>query len=199
MSTNQPTLAFDLERDVKILSAMASNLTPYLYEDELYGYLAGDLPRLTVGGLLLRLYRLTRLDDEWLTSEQQNQIQDASLNFDVECSQWAVHYEKKLQQELNARLNALEQFLKECSEKPHGCAVSYPSQAEKRTIIQHLRSEAQKQDVLPEDATARITQFDQKLRRLFEEGDFFFTDARLASVYPQDEFWWLYGYLVENG
>ena len=43
MSKHPPKLAFDLERDVRILSAMASSLTPYLYENEMYGYLEGDL------------------------------------------------------------------------------------------------------------------------------------------------------------
>lgn len=198
MSSNPPSLAYDLARDVKILSAMASNLTPYLYESELYGYLAGDLPRLTVGGLLLRLHRLTRLDDEWLTSEQQSQIQDARLNFEAECSQWAVHYENKLQLEIHARLTALEQFLHECAEKPYGCAASYPSQAEKRTIIHHLHAEAAKQDVLPEDVLVRVTKLDQRLRHNFEDGGFLISDKRLASVYPQDTFWWLYGHLNEE-
>jgi hypothetical protein len=177
---------------------MASNLTPYLYESELYGYLAGDLPRLTVGGLLLRLYRLTRLDDEQLTSEQQNQIQDARLNFEAECSQWAVHYENRLQQELNARLRALEQFLRECAENQQGCAASYPSQAEKRTIVHHLRAEAEEQDVLPDEVPGRLSKLDQHLRQLFEEGDFLIGDQRLASVYQREDFWWLYGHLSEK-
>jgi hypothetical protein len=198
MSSNQPTLAYDLARDVNILSAMASNLTPYLYESELYGYLAGDLPRLTVGGLLLRLYRLTRLDDEQLTSEQQSQIQDARLNFEAECSQWAVHYEKKLQQELNARLHALEQFLHECAENQRGCAANYPSQAEKRTILHHLRDEAEERDVLPEEVPGRLAKLDQRLRQLFEEGDFLIGDQRLAAVYPREDFWWLYGQMSER-
>ncbi|MBN1562376.1 MAG: hypothetical protein JXA10_00945 [Anaerolineae bacterium] len=198
MSSNPPSLAYDLARDVKILSAMASNLTPYLYESELYGYLAGDLPRLTVGGVLLRLYRLLRLDDEFLTSEQQSQIQDANLNFEAECSQWAVHYEHKLQHELQARCHALEQFLHECAEKLHGCAAIYPSQAEKRTMIYHLQAEAHERDVLADDMLARITKLDQRLRQFFEEGDFLIGDERLASVYPKDTFWWLYGQLIEE-
>jgi hypothetical protein len=198
MSSNQPTLAYDLARDVKILSAMASNLTPYLYETELYGYLAGDLPRLTVGGLLLRLYRLTRLDDELLTSEQQSQIQDARLNFEAERSQWSVHYENKLQREIESRLHALESFLRECLERLQGCAVSYPAQAEKRTIIHHLHTEASERDVLPEDARPRIAELDEHLHQLFREEDFLIGDKRLESVYPKDTFWWLYGHLVEE-
>jgi hypothetical protein len=196
MSANPPTLAFDLERDIRVLSAMASNLTPYLYEQEMYGYLGGDLPRLTLGGLLLRLYRLSRLDDI-LNTEQQNLVQDARINFEAECSKWAVHYEKKLHHELKSRAEALLRFLDECAENPSACAASYPSQAEKRIMIEHLRSEAEEHDVLSEELDTEVRLTDQRLRRLFEDGDFI-TDERLRSVYPRESFWWLYGYVAER-
>jgi hypothetical protein len=195
MSTNPPTLAFDLERDIRVLSAMASNLTPYLYEQEIYGSLGGDLPKLTLGGLLMRLYRLSRLDDI-LNTEQQNLVQNARINFEAECAKWAVHYENKLQHELKARAEALLRFLDECSENPSNCAASYPAQAEKRTMIEHLRSAAKEHDVLSEDMAARVRLADQRLRRVFEEGESI-TDERLKSVYPRESFWWLYGYIVE--
>lgn len=196
MSDNSPTLAFDLARDLRVLSAMASNLTPYLYETELYGYLDSDLPRLTIGGLLLRLYRLSRLEN-LLDSDQQNLVQDASINFEAECSKWAVHYENKLQHELNARINALDRFLDECVENVQECAADYPSQAEKRTIIEHLREEAAKENVLDEMHQVRIRRTDQKLQRLLRDGEFN-TDKRLQSVYPRDKFWWLYGNIIET-
>lgn len=197
MSDQTPTLAYDLARDVTVVAAMAAHLTPYLYEDELYGPLAGDLPRLTVGGLLLRLHRLTRLTDS-LSTEQQASVQAARANFEAERAQWAVHYEKKLVQELNARLRALEQFMAECTEKIRGCAASYPSQAEKRTIIAHLVAEATARDCLSDTTPARLAQLDQRVRTLFESGDFLINDDRLQVVYPAEEFWWLYGHLIEE-
>lgn len=196
MSTTPPKLAFDLDRDVEILSVMASSLTPYLYENELYGYLSGTMPRLTVGGLLLRLYRLSRLDD-YLTSEQQMQVQDARINFEAECSKWAVHYENKLRRELQARIDALGQFLNECADESPGCAAGYPTQAEKRIMIYHLREEAAEHEVLAEELELRIVQADGRLRQLFKEGEFL-TDERLKTVYPEDTFWWLYGYIPET-
>jgi len=195
MSTTPPKLAFDLDRDVNILVAMASSLTPYLYEDKLYGHLGGDMPQLTLGGLLMRLYRLTRLE-EHLTAEQQTQVQDARINFEAECAKWAVHYENKLRQELQSRLNALDGYLRECAEGVAGCAASYPIHAEKRVMIMHLRDDAIEEDALTEDLEARRLQVDERLRRLFHE-DGFITDPRLEDVYPRDIFWWLYGYLTE--
>ncbi len=196
MTTTPPKLAFNLDRDVEVLSVMASSLTPYLYENELYGYLSGTMPRLTVGGLLLRLYRLSHLDAH-LTSEQQNQVQDAHINFEAECSKWAVHYENKLRRELHTRLDALNQFLKECADDAQGCTGGYPVQAEKRIMIHHLREEAAEHEVLAEELELQIVQTDERLRRLFKEGQFI-TDERLKPVYPEDTFWWLYGYIPET-
>ena len=196
MSNRQPTLAFDLARDVRVLAAMASNLTPYLYEQETYGYLSGDLPRLTLGGLLLRLHRLSYLENE-LDADQQNLVQDARINFEAEQSEWAVHYEAKLQEELRQRIDALDRYLQECGDNGQGCAAEYPSQAEKRTMIEHLRDEAERRDVLTEELRARLKQVDARLQRVLHEGDFIMDDI-LTSAYPPEKFWWLYGYIEEK-
>ncbi len=196
MSTKPPTLAFDLDRDLRALATMASNLTPYLYEDEMYGFLSGDLPNLTLGGLLLRLYRLGQLENS-LDADQQTMLQDARINFEAECAKWAVHYESKLQHELHARLDAFDQFLNECGDDLQSCAANYPVQAEKRTIIEHLTDELKELEALPDEIEGRIRHIDQRLRRLLHEGDFI-TDERLEAAYPKDRFWWMYGYLPEN-
>ncbi len=196
MSTKPPTLAFDLDRDLRALATMASNLTPYLYEDEMYGYLSGDLPNLTLGGLLLRLYRLGHLEN-LLDADQQTMLQDARINFEAECAKWAVHYETKLQQELHARLDAFDQFLNECGDDLPSCAANYPVQAEKRTIIEHLNDELVELEARPEEIENRLRHIDQKLRRLLVEGDII-SDERLAAVYPKGRFWWMYGYIPEN-
>lgn len=192
MSEKTPTLAFDLDRDVRALSAMASNLTPYLYENEVYGYLAGDLPRLTLGGLLLRLHRLTQLEN-LLNAEQQNSVHNAQLNFESATSEWAVHYESKLQRELHVRLDAMEQFLHDCTDDPQGCVAGYPVEAEKRTMIKHLRDAAEERDIFTDDLRGRMRQLDNKLQRIFHEGRFIFADERLMAVYPREAFWWLHG------
>lgn len=196
MSANRPKLAFNLEHDVRVLSAMASNLTPYLYEQDIFAYLGADLPELTLGGLLMRLYRLSHLEDV-LTTEQHNLVQDARLNFEAERSKWAVHYENKIQRELQSRASALLRFLDECLEDRTGSIANYPVQAEKRIMIEHLRSEAQEHDILSDEQDNELKATDQKLRRLFVDGDFI-TDQRLTVVYPQEHFWWLYGTIAEK-
>lgn len=193
MTKKTPTLAYDLERDVRALGAMAANLTPYLYEKELYGYLSGDLPRLTVGGLLMRLYRLSRLSNH-LSAEQQNVVQDAAINLEAEQSEWSVHYELKLQQELDARLTALQRFLEECRDSNSACAASYPVEAEKRVIIEHLRREAIERGVFTPELDTRLRHLDAQLRRLLTDGPFISAPI-LTEVYPRAEFWWMYGTL----
>jgi len=197
MNSHPPKLAFDLERDVRTLSAMASSLTPYLYEAEVFGHLDSDMPRLTLGGLLLRLHRLTSIEN-LLDVDQQNLVHDARLNFEAERAKWAVHYENKILQELRARLTALEQFLHECGEKRAGCAADYPVQAEKRTMIHHLAHEAARLNILPDDLAAHLKLLDQKLRQLLtEDGSEFVTDERLSVAYPRSTYWWMYSYISE--
>jgi hypothetical protein len=196
MSNRPPTLAFDLERDLRALSAMASHLTPYLYEDDVYGHLGPDLPQLTLGGLLLRLHRLARLSPT-LDAAQQNQVREARSAFEAARSQWKTHYERKLGRELRSRIDALNRFLDECAADLRGCAASYPTQAEKRAMIEHLRAEADALDVLTDDQEARLNRVDQKLKRLLSEGDFI-SDARLKDAYPRDVFWWLYGFIPDE-
>ncbi|MBN1678685.1 MAG: hypothetical protein JW966_00240 [Anaerolineae bacterium] len=196
MSDQPPKLAFDLERDLRILSIMASSLTPYLYEKELFGYLSGSLPKLTIGGLLLRLHRLSALENQ-LDHGQHISVQDARLNFEAERSGWAVHYEAKLAQELQTRIDTYSQFVIECQDDKARCAADYPSQAEKRTIIEHLFVEAEERDCLPEDAQPRLKHADDRLRQMLENGDFISEDI-LKSVYPRDHFWWMYGFIADE-
>jgi hypothetical protein len=196
MNLIPPKLAFDLEHDVRVLSAMASNLTPYLYEQEIFGYLGTDLPELTLGGLLMRLYRLSRLENI-LDAEQQKLVQEARTNFEAERSKWAVHYETKIQHELKSRTEALLRFLDECIEELINCTTIYPVQAEKRIMIEHLRDEAKERGVLSEEQDTEIRVADQRLRRVLIDGEFI-TDERLKSVYPHEHFWWLYGYVAEK-
>ncbi len=197
MNPSTPRLAFDLERDVRVLAAMASSLTPYLYEDEMYGYLAGNLPKLTLGGLLLRLHRLSCLEHA-LSVEQQTLLHDARINFEAERANWAVHYENKIVRELRARIEALEFFVRECEEDPLPCAANYPVQAEKRTMIHHLLEESSEHEILEDDIRARVRQLDQKLRALLREG-LFISDEVLKPAYPAEPFWWLYRHIPEPG
>jgi hypothetical protein len=179
---------YHIHQNLDALTAMASNLTPYLYETELFGHLGGTLPKLTVGGLLMRLYQLRHLTDD-LTAEQDQQVHDAAMNLDAARHEWATHFEQKILKEIEARVNGIKGFLEEDA----GMAVGgWRNEAEKRTILQHLANEARHLDILPGDLADKIHHIDGRLRQIHHDGDFIW-DKRLESAYPKGEYWWLYG------
>jgi len=191
MTSTQPVISFDLDRDVRTVEAMAARLKPYVYENELYGLMPGDLPRLTVGGLLMRLRRLSALTDQ-LSPKQQNIVQSAQQQLDAIRKEWGVAYEGKLQRELTARLNSLGQFLSECHESPRRCFDGYPSAIEKRVIAQAIADEMEARNTATTITRASLTDFDNNLRRYVKPTDAFIWDARLEPAYPRDQYWYLY-------
>jgi hypothetical protein len=182
---------FDLDHDVRAAEAMAARLTPYIYEPALYGPMPGELPRLTVGGLLMRLNRLSAISD-LLSSTQQKALDTARRQFEDVRQEWAVAYEGRLKQELQSRLKALEQFIADCDEAPRLCADLYPSEIEKRVIAEALIDEATARNVLSPTVRARLTGIDSHLHRLARASDHFVWDTRLEPAYPRDKFWFLY-------
>ncbi len=191
MTTTQPVISFDLDRDVHTVEAMAARLKPYVYENELYGMMPGDLPRLTIGGLLMRLHRLTALSDI-LSPKQQTILNTAQQQLDSIRKEWGVAYEAKLQREFPARLNTLGQFLGECHEHPRGCFDGYPSAVEKRVIAQSIADEMEARNIVTPVIRAALTDFDNNLRSYVKPADHFVWDARLEPAYPRAQYWYLY-------
>lgn len=190
MTTTHPVFEVDLTRDVRNVEAMASNLTPYIYEDELFGILPGDLPRLTLGGLLMRLARLDVLADR-LPESQQQTAENARRQLDEVREKWRVHYEKKIAHELRSRMVHLRQFLQEVEENPHRLTPDCPSAMEKRVMIELLKDEAMQLGVWTSELAATLYGIDSQIRRLGEQRDFIW-DPAVQDAYPRDKFWFLY-------
>ncbi len=190
MASVQPVIRFDLNKDVRTVEAMAARLLPYIYENEIYGPMPGDLPRLTVGSLLMRLHRLSAVAD-LLSSEQRSTLNTARQQFDQVRKDWSVAYETKLLHELNARLSSLLQFIAECQDNPPHCGDLYPSNAEKRVIAEELKDEAATRNVFTPTLQAELSGIDNKLHQFFSPGEFTW-DARLKSAYPREKYWFLY-------
>jgi len=180
-----------LDKDVKTIEAMVEHFKPYVYEAELYGMLPGSLPRLTIGGLLMRLHRLGVVFDV-LTPAQQASVTASREKFEALRQEWSVAYDAKMAQELKARFTALGQFLKECEERPRFAAEGYPSAMEKRVMVEVLKDEAQARGKWTDFFNAQYMQIDNRIRRFFIK-DTFCWDARVERAYPPDKFWFLYG------
>lgn len=191
-------MEYDPEADIRILEAMASNLTPYLYEDELYGTLGGKMPKLTVGGLLLRLHRLQALQNS-LDDELNQRLHDANLNFVQLRSEWMVHFEQKVVEEANARLNNIRAYVSDHAEDAQLAAQDYGVVAEQRTMVHHLKAEAQEFNFWTEDLDDEVVAADKGIKGTIEQDpDTFIWADELREVYPRAEYWWLYATPIEK-
>lgn len=190
MATTHPVFEVDLGRDVRSVETMAANLTPYIYEDDLYGILPGDLPRLTLGGLLMRLARLDALSEQ-LPAPQRQAAKSARHRLDEVRDKWRVHFEKKAIQEVRSRMVHLHQFLKEAEENPNRIAPDCPSAMEKRVIVELLKDEAIQLGVWTPELANTLLVIDSQIRRLGESREFIW-DPSVEAAYPSDKYWFLY-------
>ena len=191
MATTHPVVSYDLELDVRAAEAMAERLVPYIYEAELYGPMPGSLPKLTVGGLLMRLHRLSIIADI-LKPEQREAVKRARAQLEKVRKQWPVAYEGKLLQELKARFTSMEQMISECAESGRVCAEIYPSGIEKRVITEVLKDEAESLAIMTSEARAILIRIDTRIRQVVKPNGEFLWDPRLEPAYSRDKFWFLY-------
>lgn len=182
---------YDVDADLKAFVAMVEHLVPYVYEKELFGQVDNRLPRLTLGGLLMRRYRIAALRHE-LKPEQVMAYDAAIQQLEKTRYEWLNHYKEKLLQEFQSRVNALMYFVEDCEASWSSCDANWPNESEKRTIVAHLVEEAKTQNTFATENGAALRQLDQKLRRFFREGAFLWDD-RLQEAYPMPEYWWLHG------
>ena len=181
--------AYNLDADVRAASAMAAALVPYIYQDELFGRLPPPLPSLTVGGLVMRLNRLTAIDS-LLSADQRQTVATARTQFEAMQSEWLVAYENKIKQEIGSRLRAVGQLIVDCGDRRQ-CAELYPSEIEKRVIAAGLHDEAKRLNVLDGSTASQFEALDSRLQIFTRPGDFLW-DERLIPAYPQPEYWFLY-------
>lgn len=177
---------------------MADELEIYLQRDVLYwqmdahGFLSSRFPKMTLGGLLLRLHRLEALRER-LSPEQCTALDVLHRRVEAIIGHWPSAYGAKLQREIEARLNAWARYITEdCLESRAICADNYPSQAEVRTMLALLLDEAAKYshtDLAP--IQHRLAALDSQFKGLSGVGPFIW-DPILAPAYPPDRFWWLY-------
>lgn len=194
---------YNLERDLQILEAMAAQLDPYLIEEELMWPLAGPvkggMPRLTVGGFLLREYRLTGLRDTLDFSAQQR-LHAALTQGRAALAAWPIHTGQKMLREAEMRLHLLDQFLRDCQDESgaRACYENWRIEAEQRTILHHLFAALDSQPGLDPDPLAvmqaTLRRVDSGLRgyALAEGTRQFLWESDLARLYPPDVFWWLW-------
>ena len=188
---------YSMERDLSELLEMCDKLREYLLGHALYMPIGGGFfrasstPQLTTGAFLLRRRRLLLLRND-LNQAQQAQLDGALREHDILQREWRLHYEKKLQREIDSRLKMMLAFFRECAESPRECAAAYPVEAMRRTLTQEILLAMDEFAYDSSEAATKVRRTDHALRRYVQAGEFIWSPA-LEPLYPRETFWWLYG------
>jgi hypothetical protein len=186
-----------IARDATLCEAMADEMEDYLKSNELFWEPnrrrpgGADLPKLTLGGLLLARRRLETLHDR-LTPEQLQALTRVGRELAFHKSQWRVRYQTKLARDLRSRLDAWAWYLDDCRQQGESAIVHYPRQVETRVKIDLLLDEAAEVGLDAEESRQRQVALDERLQSDFCPDDFCWLDP-LAAGFPADRFWYLYG------
>jgi hypothetical protein len=188
-----------LGRDLTILQAMSAEMEDYLKSEVLFWQMMqGGMPKLTLGGYLLRQHRLLALSD-LLDEAQQALLEQAVIQFNQALVERIVRLEQKAHRELEARIRQWGEYLKDIEWEQRGSIGGYGSAVETRAMIAALIDKLQ---VAPYELDSRIlkqvTLLDANLRRFWHSGAFVWPES-WQPAYPKKTYWWLYGSPKRSG
>lgn len=193
MSFGQNYNIFD---DLHELQQMTKSLRGYLRRNDLYGNIGGGIftgggaPNFTIGTILLRIRRITLLDD-MLDEKRQAQFEKAKAQHDDIRAENTQRYIERMAREANSRLDAMKTFFEECRDQPNSCSRIYNPEAFRRTVIAELMTALAEADYESAELSQKLRATDKRLRGYVQPNDFIW-DELLAPVYSEGEFWWLY-------
>jgi len=172
------------EKDKAYLETGVSELENYLLSDELFwpitarGY---NLPRLTIGGILLAKARLEARDE---------QIEAFVSRLDAVRSKWRVAWETKAGRGVQARMRLWSNYLSDYRHNPEGYADAYPHEVSYRVMLHLLLSELP--TIPPEQK--ELSTLDGLLRVNLIQDDFIW-ETDLQTGFPREVYWYLYAKL----
>lgn len=178
--------------ELNIMEAMLVEMEGYLQRDDIYGPMPSHMPRLTLGGYLMRQHRLQAIAQD-LEQAQYEQLQQYSNAFEAILSENVVASEAKAYKEFAARLTQWSNFLAELKQNPEEYEFEYQTAVENRVMLAELlKLLALPPYKLNEDLQTNVQEYDELLETLWVDGDFVWEDVWLAA-YPKSVYWWLYG------
>ncbi len=181
-----------LAQDVTILAEMAGEMADYLRSDVLYWQMMkGGLPKLTLGGYLMRQHRLLALP-KLLSDEDQAVVDTAVTQFNHALVEKIVRLEQKAHQELEARIRQWAEYLKDFRWERGAAVAGYSSAVENRVMITAVIDKLQ---MPPYQLNTRLTELallDGNLRSRWRSGPFLWPEA-WQPAYPRGDYWYLYG------
>ena len=179
--------------DLEIMEAMAALMPAYIASDGLFWNIGvGGMPTLTLGGYFMRQHRLLALAD-LLSDSERVRLQTAVSTISEAIAPQTVQFERKVQQELLARLRQWGEYLKDL-QREHGDAVAgYKTAVEVRvmvTVLTELLVDIPHR--IDNGIINQINKDDQTLRHQWLIGEFVWATEWMRA-YPSETYWWLYG------
>ena len=188
-----------LVQDLFILGAMAAEMDEYLRSQVLFWPLSqANLPRLTVGGYLMRQHRLLTLG-HLLNNEEIVRRDAAVVQFNQALDEKVVRFEERAHQECHARLRQWGEYLKELHDRNLAVADFYHSHVQTRAMIAALMAKLKRPPYEFDDRVeAQLATYDQVLKNYWIPGEFAWPNG-WQPAYPKSEYWWLYGSPRDQG
>lgn len=173
-----------VEKDKAYLEAGIPELEDYLLSDELYWPISArgyDLPRLTIGGVLLSMARLETRGER---------IEALVAQLDGIRSRWRVAWETKAGREVQSRMRLWGNYLSDYRHNPEGHVDAYPHEVRYRVMLHLLLAELP----TPPSEQKELAQLDSLLRVNLISSDFIW-EADLQGGFSREVYWYLYGKL----
>ena len=182
-----------LLHDLLILEEMAANMDAYLVSDaRKWTIPRANMPKLTIGGYLMRQERLLALKDK-LRSEDLARLKTAIEVFNRALVEKVVRFESRAHQELHLRIREWVNCLRDMGSQSSAEVNYYAGIVDTRVVIACLRDKLDKQPYrLEKGVQEEVDDLDKNLRQRLELHDFVW-DTVWIPAYPIDKYWWLYG------
>ncbi len=143
-------------------------------------------PSLTISGILLMS---KKVHGRKLSEEQQEELAGLDDRLNEVKTHWRVAWGKKVAGEFHSRLTLWGNFLDDYREDSKSSVDRYGYEVSRRVQLALLAQEA---DQIPRVEMELLNGLDKYLRSVFIPGEFIW-EAELASSFPQDVFWFLFG------
>lgn len=182
-----------IQRDLEILGVMVAEMHAYLMSEATHWTMEkGDMPKLTIGGCLMRCQRLP-LVREQLGTVGQKRLDIALQAFNKALADNVVRFETRMHQELHARLADWSNYLRHMSSRMMADVDYYASVVDTRVVIQAMIAELQKPAYqFDKRILEEVTVLDNNLKGRWQIGEFVWPTVWQVA-YPPETYWWLYG------
>ena len=181
-----------LRKDLKIIEAMAAEMDDYLCNETMFWPLSDSrLPRLTLGGYLMRQHRVSSLR-QLLGEDEQARLDSAIDTFNEALVEKGVRFEQHAHDELHARLRQWSEYLRELKRESAAAGDYYASAVETRAMIAALLDKLEMPPYkLDKQVLNELGVYDRALGNHWL-ADGFVWPTEWQPAYPRSTYWWLY-------